>query len=298
MRTFISTKSLKETGLQQTGPIYDSGLSGNNRLKLTYRPGQVILLGSRPSMGRTLFLLHMFSNFWGKHKMPQAFFSNEEPESLVYQKLVANVTGNKIGEMAATPADHTNPKQDILCSAKNFFLTDFLAWETLKEICANLHDNKGISVFYIDRIHGLYSKEKFESRNNELGFIIEDMKKFAMKRQILFFVSASLNREVEHREGKRPCLADLRDTGTLEESADVVMFIYRPEVYGMTEDDSGNSLIGRTEVIVAKNRNGTTGDMIFSFNNSIPRFEEYEPPVSPETDEAQKTMEENMGIPF
>lgn len=288
MNTFISTKKLSESGLQDAGSVYDSGIGGINSLKLTYRPGQVILFGSRPAMGRTLFILHMFSSFWKKHQMPQAFFSNEEPEPQVYQKLVANVTGSKISEMNANQASYSTPEHEILCSDNNLFLTDFLAWETLKDVFTRLHDEKGISVFYIDKIHGLYSNKKFEGRNNEMGYIIEDMKKFALQRQLLFFVSASLNRDVDRREGKYPCMADIRDSSSLEEYTDVIMLLRRPDFYGITEDEYGNSLVGVAEILVVKNRNGETGEMIFSFKNKIPRFEENIPPVYPKMNEVQK----------
>ena len=83
MSTFISTKSLSEASLHETVTIYDSGIDEFNQLKLSYRPGEVIMLGARPSMGRSLFLLYMFNKFWEKNKFPQAFISNEETEKQI-----------------------------------------------------------------------------------------------------------------------------------------------------------------------------------------------------------------------
>ena len=274
MSTFISTKSLSETISQETLTVYDSGIEVFNRLKLSYRPGDVIILGSRPSMGKSLFLLYMFSKFWEKNRLPQAFISNEDTEKQVYQKLVAAVTGWQLSEIMAHAEVSTVEKPDILHSDNNFFLTDFKSWEILKETCTNLHNEKGVSIFYIDKIHGLHSSKRFENRSSELGYIIEDLKKLAIQHQLIIFVTSGLNRAVESREGKRPQLSDLRETGAFEENANIVIMLHRPEYYGITEDDSGNSLLNTAEILVLKNRNGKTGDLNFTFNKEIPRFEE------------------------
>lgn len=277
MSTFISTKSLSETSLQETVTIYDSGIDEFNQLKLSYRPGEVIMLGARPSMGRSLFLLYMFNKFWEKNKFPQAFISNEETEKQVYRKLVATVTGQQLSEISAQTTVSIKERQDILNSENNLFLTDFSAWETLKETFTSLHTEKGVSIFYIDKMNGLYSKKKFENRNFELDYIIEDMKKFAMQHQLIIFVTATLNRAVEQREGKRPQLSDLCESGAFEEYADTVIMLNRPIYYGISEDEYGNSLIDTAEIIVLKNKNGITGDLNFTFNKEIPRFEEFKP---------------------
>jgi replicative DNA helicase len=81
---------------------------------------------------------------------------------------------------------------------------------------------------------------------------------------------------VESREGKRPQLSDLRESGAIEQDADIVTFIHRPEYYGITEDDSGNSLIGVAEIIIAKHRNGATGDVHLSFKKELAKFSDME----------------------
>jgi replicative DNA helicase len=85
-----------------------------------------------------------------------------------------------------------------------------------------------------------------------------------------------LNRSVESREGKRPQLSDLRESGAIEQDADLVLFIHRPEYYGITEDDSGNSLLGVAEIIIAKHRNGATGDVHLSFKKELAKFSDME----------------------
>jgi replicative DNA helicase len=87
---------------------------------------------------------------------------------------------------------------------------------------------------------------------------------------------SQLNRSVESREGKRPQLSDLRESGAIEQDADLVLFIHRPEYYGITEDENGNSLIGVAEIIVAKHRNGSVGDVQLAFKKQLVKFTDLE----------------------
>ena len=114
------------------------------------------------------------------------------------------------------------------------------------------------------------------SREQEVSTISRSLKAIAKELDIPILALSQLNRSVESREGKRPQLSDLRESGAIEQDADIVTFIHRPEYYGITEDDSGNSLIGVAEIIIAKHRNGATGDVHLSFKKELAKFSDME----------------------
>ena len=259
MSTFKSIRDLTEKALSISRTNYDIGLKEFNRLKVDFTPGQVVLVGSRPSIGRTMFLLFLYYNLWKSNLIPQTFYSNEEDELQVHKKLISTVTGIKMSDISEKFGDPSFSYHQILKSEQNIIMSSQSSWEDLKLDFAWLIKEKGIKAFYIDKIQGLFSNDKFNNRDQELGFIIRDIKKFAVQNQLIFFVSSTLNRSVEQREGKRPFLSDIRESGALEEFCDTVFLLHRPEVYGITEDDSGNSLINCAELYVRRSEERRVG---------------------------------------
>ena len=118
------------------------------------------------------------------------------------------------------------------------------------------------------------------SREQEVSTISRSLKAIAKELDIPIIALSQLNRSVESREGKRPQLSDLRESGAIEQDADMVLFIHRPEYYGITEDNSGNSLRGVAEIIIAKHRNGATGDVHLSFRKELAKFTDLETHIS------------------
>lgn len=274
MSEIKSIAELVQNNLTFSKNSYNSGIKEFDKLNIEFIPGQVVLVGSRPSVGRTMFLLYLYFNFWKTNGLPQAYISNEENEVQLLHKLISTTTGIKIAEI---PEKFGEPQYNynIYKSQENLLLFDQSSWEDLRTQILWLIKDKGIKFCYLDKIQGLYSDEKFRNRDQELGYIIRDIKKLAVQNQVMFFISSSLSRSVEHREGKRPYLCDIRESGSLEEFSDTIMLIHRPEVYGITEDEMGNSLLNLSELIVIKNRFGATGDLLFRFDNQVPRFEEF-----------------------
>ena len=275
MSDFKSIKELIQNGLSFFNEKYDSGIKEFDRLNMKFIPGQVILIGARPSVGRTMFLLYMYYNFWKANGLPQAFISNEENEAQLLHKLISTTMGIKINEIPEKFSDLQYSYSNIYKSDDNLLFFTQSSWEDLRTQITWLIKDKRIKFFYLDKIQGLYSDEKFRNRDQELGFIIREIKKMAVQNQVIFFISSSLGRSVEHRDGKMPYLCDIRDSGALEDFSDTVMLLHRPEVYGITEDEMGNSFLNFAEIYVRKNRNGGTGKLLFTFDSKVPRFEEF-----------------------
>jgi replicative DNA helicase len=133
------------------------------------------------------------------------------------------------------------------------------------------------------------------SREQEVSTISRSLKAIAKELNIPILALSQLNRSVESREGRRPQLSDLRESGAIEQDADIVTFIHRPEYYNITEDESGNSLIGVAEIIIAKHRNGATGDIHLSFKKELAKFSDMENLFS-EGLNASKTFSSKMNL--
>jgi len=133
----------------------------------------------------------------------------------------------------------------------------------------------GVSCIIIDYLQLMNaSGMNFGSREQEVSMISRSLKQLAKELNIPIIALSQLNRGVESRTGddKRPQLADLRESGAIEQDADMVLFIHRPEYYKITEDKMGNSLIGLAEIIIAKHRNGAVGDVRLRFKSELAKF--------------------------
>jgi replicative DNA helicase len=139
-----------------------------------------------------------------------------------------------------------------------------------------LKAEKGVGLVIIDYLQLMTVSSKMESREREISHISRSLKSLAKELNIPIIALAQLNRAVESRNDKRPMLSDLRESGSIEQDADVVMFLHRPEYYGITTDKDGNSYEGIAEVIVGKQRNGPTGEARLVFVKEHGRFENAE----------------------
>jgi replicative DNA helicase len=136
------------------------------------------------------------------------------------------------------------------------------------------HNVKALIIDYLQLMNA--SGMSFGSREQEVSMISRSLKGLAKELNIPIIALSQLNRGVESRvgnEGKRPQLSDLRESGAIEQDADIVCFIHRPEYYRITEDENGNSLVGIAEIIIAKHRNGPTGIAHMKFDNEYARFQ-------------------------
>ncbi len=260
-----------------------SGFTSLDRITSGWQKTDLIIVAARPSMGKTAFVLSMARNMAVEHNRSVAVFSLEMSSIQLVNRLIAAETelGNdklKTGRLENYEWEHLNRKISNLEKAPIFIDdTPALSIFEFRAKCRRLKMQHDIQVVIVDYLQLMTAgTDNRGSREQEVSAISRSLKAIAKELNIPILALSQLNRSVESREGKRPQLSDLRESGAIEQDADIVTFIHRPEYYGITEDDSGNSLIGVAEIIIAKHRNGATGDVHLSFKKELAKFSDME----------------------
>jgi len=266
------------------------GLSGlqtgfNDLDKITsgWQNSDLVIIAARPAMGKTAFVLSMAKNMAVAYNYPIALFSLEMSNVQLVNRLIVNtceIPGEKIknGQLAPYEWEQLDFKIKELYDAPLFIDdTASLSVFELRTKARRLVREHGIKMIIIDYLQLMNaSGMNYGSREQEVSMISRSLKGLAKELNIPIIALSQLNRGVEGRagaEGKRPQLSDLRESGAIEQDADMVCFIHRPEYYKIFEDDKGNSLIGLAEIIIAKHRNGATGDVFLRFKSEFARFQ-------------------------
>ena len=256
-----------------------SGFTDLDKITSGWQNSDLIIIAARPSMGKTAFVLSMAKNMAVNFKTPLALFSLEMSNLQLVNRLIVNVcelSGEKIksGKLERYEWDQLDYKVKELYDAPIYVDdTPSLSIFELRTKARRLVREHGIQCLIIDYLQLMNAGEKKASREQEVSTISRSLKGLAKELNIPIIALSQLNRTVEGREGKRPQLSDLRESGAIEQDADMVCFIHRPEYYGIKEDTQGQDLTGLAEIIIAKHRNGPTGDLWLSFKNTYIRFE-------------------------
>ena len=265
-----------------------SGLSsGFERLdKMTsgWQNSDLIIIAARPAMGKTAFVLSMAKKMAVDMKIPVAMFSLEMSNVQLVNRMIVNVCeipGEKIksGKLAPYEWVQLDSKINDLYDAP-FYVDDTpsLSVFELRTKARRLVREHGVKIILIDYLQLMNaSGMAFGSRQEEVSTISRSLKGLAKELNIPIIALSQLNRGVESREGpegKRPQLSDLRESGAIEQDADMVCFIHRPEYYKIFEDEKGRSLKGMAEIIIAKHRNGAVGDVLLKFRGEFARFQD------------------------
>ncbi len=275
----IEEARLREDGLQGV----PSGFTALDRITLGWQKTDLIIIAARPSMGKTAFVLSMARNMAVDHNRPVAIFSLEMSGLQLVNRLIAAETelGSqkiKSGRLEEWEWALLHSKIAKLSSSPLFIDdTPALSIFELRAKCRRLkmqHNIQGVIVDYLQLMTA--GMDNRWSREQEVSTISRSLKAIAKELDIPIIALSQLNRSVESREGKRPQLSDLRESGAIEQDADIVIFIHRPEYYGITEDDHQNSTKGVAEIIIAKHRNGATGEVHLSFRKDLAKFTDME----------------------
>ena len=260
-----------------------SGFTALDRITSGWQKTDLVIVAARPSMGKTAFVLSMARNMAVDHNRSVALFSLEMSSLQLVTRLIASETeiGSqklKTGQLEDWEWEHLNRKISNLDKAPIFIDdTPALSIFEFRAKCRRLKMQHDIQVVIVDYLQLMTAgSDNRGSREQEVSAISRSLKAIAKELNIPILALSQLNRSVESREGKRPQLSDLRESGAIEQDADIVVFIHRPEYYGIDEDDSGNSLRGVAEIIIAKHRNGATGDVHLSFKKELAKFSDME----------------------
>lgn len=278
--TMERIEALQRGGKTITG--VPSGFTDLDEMTSGFQPADLIIVAARPSMGKTAFVLNVAQYAAIEKKVPVAIFSLEmSKESLVQRMLTAEarVDAQKLRKGMLRDDDFPRMARaaGILSSAPIWI--DDAAGITLLEIrskARRLKADADVGLVIVDYLQLIQGPSSAESRQQEISQISRSLKMLAKELGVPVIALSQLSRAPEQRAGDhRPQLSDLRESGAIEQDADLVMFIYRQEVYDGPVDKDGNSLEGRAEIIIGKQRNGPIGTANLFFHKSYTRFENY-----------------------
>ena len=248
-----------------------------------WQASDLVIIAGRPAMGKTSFALSMAKNIAADLRTPMAFFSLEMSNVQLVNRLISNaceIQGSKIlnGQLQRDEWERLDKNINNLLGAPLYVDdTPGLSVFELRTKARRLVREHGIKLIMIDYLQLMNANGmRFSSRQEEVSTISRSLKGLAKELNIPILALSQLNRGVESREGlegKRPQLSDLRESGAIEQDADMVLFVHRPEYYHIYQDDNGRDLHGMAQIIIAKHRKGATGDVLLTFRGEYTRFE-------------------------
>lgn len=262
-----------------------------DKMTAGWQNSDLVILAARPAMGKTAFALSMARNIAIEQSIPLAFFSLEMSKVQLMNRLISNICeikSEKIrnGDLANYEWAQLDSRiKDVY--GKPLYLDDTpsLSVFELRTKARRLVREHGVRIIMIDYLQLMNaSGMKFVGRQEEVSIISRSLKGLAKELNIPILALSQLNRDTEKRTGsgqpgntdneaKRPQLSDLRESGAIEQDADMVLFIHRPEYYRIYKDSQNRDLRGMAEIIIAKHRNGAVGDVLLSFKGEYTRFE-------------------------
>ena len=284
-----------EKAAKNTGSIsgIPSGFHALDKITSGWQSPDLVIIAARPAMGKTAFVLSMAKNMAIDREIPTAVFSLEMSNVQLVNRLIMNVCeleGDKIktGKMSKEDAKRLNTKINIM-KGKPLYLDDTpsLSIFELRSKARKLVREHDVKIIIIDYLQLMNAQgTSFGSREQEVSIISRGLKGLAKELDIPIIALSQLNRGVEARqgvEGKTPQLSDLRESGAIEQDADLVCFIHRPEYYHLYNDDkTGKDLRGLGQIIVAKHRNGATDSIWLRFRGKYAKFQNEDDAIDPE----------------
>jgi replicative DNA helicase len=251
-----------------------TGFIDLDRLLAGLQPSDLLIIAGRPGQGKTGFLLSVAKNAALTHKKHVAIFSLEMSNEQVVQRLIAQETGIdsqrlRTGKLAENEWPLFTHAIEVL-SDTQIFLDDTPAITPLqlRTKCRRLHMEFGLDLILVDYLQLMAGDTRTENRVQEVSYISRNLKVLARELNVPVLAAAQLSRAVEQRTDKRPVLSDLRESGSLEQDSDIVMFIYRPDQYEKETDKQNVA-----EIMVAKHRNGPVGSVELIFRSTLAKFE-------------------------
>lgn len=271
---WMRIEKIYEKGELLTG--LPTGFTDLDELTTGLQNGELIIIAGRPSMGKTTLALNIAQYLATTHKSSIGIYSLEMPKDLLVTRMLCSLgyvdyTKFKSGKLTK---DDWSALALALCtlSETKIFINDCVSVSP-KEMgvqASRLKAEMGLDLLIIDYIQLVRAKGRFENRQQEIAYISQSLKEIAKELNIPVIALSQLHRgpDSQKRKDHRPILSDLRESGSLEQDADVVIFIYRDDYYNPTSKNRGNA-----EIIIAKQRNGPTGKIDLTFFHQYSRFE-------------------------
>ncbi|AFN74932.1 replicative DNA helicase [Melioribacter roseus P3M-2] len=251
-----------------------------------FQKSDLVIIAARPSMGKTAFAMSIARNAAVDHQVPIAVFSLEMSTIQLATRLIsaeAKINAHSLRTGKFKAEDYARISRTVHKLSKAPIYIDDTPGITVLELRAKarrLKNEKNIGMIVVDYLQLVNPSTMLESREREISTISRSLKALAKELNVPVIALSQLNRAVEQRSDKKPMLSDLRESGSIEQDADVVIFLYRPEVYGITTytngEAGGESTDGIAEVIIGKQRNGPIGEIKLKFVKEYARFENLE----------------------
>lgn len=281
MKTLEKLEEMRGKDSSVTG--IPSGIVELDKSTAGFHKTDLVIIAARPAMGKTALTLTLARNAAIRFGEPVAFFSLEMGAVQLTQRMIVSESELDAQKVRTGRLEEYEWKQLITrignLSKAPIFIDDtpgLSIWD-LRAKARRLKAEKGIGIIVIDYLQLMTGPaNKSGNREQEIAAISRSLKEIAKELDVCVIALSQLSRAVESRGGdKRPVLSDLRESGSIEQDADIVMFLYRPDYYGFETDDEGNSTIGMAEMIIAKQRNGPTGTVKMQFIGKYGKFTDW-----------------------
>lgn len=262
-----------------------SGFTKLDEKTAGWQKSDLIIIAGRPAMGKTSFALSIAKNIAVDYDMPIGFFSLEMNNVQLINRLISNVCeipGNKLLNGQLSPDEWERFDKNLRkLTGRPIYIDDtpglsVFELRTKARRLVREHNVKCIMIDYMQLMNA--NGMRFNSRQEEVSTISRSLKGLAKELDIPIIALSQLNRSVEQRDssngidGKRPQLSDLRESGAIEQDADIVLFVHRPEYYHINQGPNGEDYRGKALIIIAKHRKGATGDVLLNFHGEYTRF--------------------------
>lgn len=265
----------------QSGKTYErvvmSGMDNLDDITGGFKPGNLIIIAARPSMGKTAMAINLSYQSHMPDKTPASvlFISLEMTHMEIMPRILSMCTGMDMsmltGRGAMVDIRKLNTAFDEI-SRRRMWINDSpsITVSELRSMCLMAMNKYNLNMIVIDYLQLMNYSGSYKNmtRDERVGETSRQIKSLAKELNIPIILLSQINRNAETRHDKRPSLSDLRESGSIEQDADIVILLYRPEYYGLASDDPISSTKGYTEAIIAKNRNGRTGIVKFIFDGS------------------------------
>lgn len=287
---FTSIKELLTRSIDRIEELFESqesitgiatGFNDLDNMTSGLQPGDLVIVAGRPSMGKTSFAMNIAEYVAVEKNLPVAIFSMEMPGEQLTMRMLASlgrINSNKIrtGRLNDEDWPRINTAVQLLDSSK-LYIDDSPSLNPLElrsRARRLLRDHDQIGLIVIDYLQLMASAEANDNRATELSAITRSLKMLAKEVNVPVIALSQLNRSLEQRPNKRPVMSDLRESGAIEQDADVILFIYRDEVYNSESEQKGAA-----EIIIGKQRNGPIGTVKLTFRGEYTRFENFATPL-------------------